>query len=333
MDSITISASDFAKLTNLSRTVTELQEKLYLLETSFKPPGSDAFREPRVSDPEYFDGKRAQVRNFIGQVRLVLNAQPSRYATERHKVMFAASFLRSTAFSWFQPFLESSTSPALLDNFDMFAHAVQSTFGDPDQTATAERQLHSLRQTTSVASYATDFRRLALDTQWNDSALTAQFYRGLKDLIKDEIAKMERPTSLEDLIEISIRLDNRIQDRRLEKFSTFSSPQRYLEKPRHSSPLGTDQSPQSPVFRAKNSLPLRQSSSSTAMEIDASQSFRTRPGLAPEERERRRRLNLCLYCGQSGHIAASCNSRPKTSHIHASKAQTQTDLKDQVRKL
>ena len=33
--------------------------------------------------------------------------------------------------------------------------------------------------------------------------------------------------------------------------------------------------------------------------------------LTPEEREHRRRNGLCLYCGESGHLMATCNRRPQ----------------------
>lgn len=188
---ISISAAELETLTNLANSVTELQEKLRYLELG-KSMAVSTPKEPRIADPEYFHGKRSDLKNFLSQVRLVISAQSSRFPTEKHKVIFAASFLRSTAFSWFQPHLENSQSP-ILENFDLFCASIQSTFGDPDEVGTAERELFSLRQTASVASYASDFRRYAAITSWNDSALLAQFYRGLKDVVKDEIAKMDRP--------------------------------------------------------------------------------------------------------------------------------------------
>ncbi len=33
--------------------------------------------------------------------------------------------------------------------------------------------------------------------------------------------------------------------------------------------------------------------------------------ISPEERDRRYRQNLCLYCGQAGHVKISCLTRPK----------------------
>ncbi len=43
--------------------------------------------------------------------------------------------------------------------------------------------------------------------------------------------------------------------------------------------------------------------------------------ISPEERDRRYRQNLCLYCGQDGHVKVSCPTRPKQ---HASSAVSQS---------
>jgi hypothetical protein len=49
----------------------------------------------------------------------------------------------------------------------------------------------------------------------------AQYYRGLKDTVKDEIARSDRPDDLEDTIKIAIRIDNRIYKQVLEKKGSY----------------------------------------------------------------------------------------------------------------
>lgn len=36
-----------------------------------------------------------------------------------------------------------------------------------------------------------------------------------------------------------------------------------------------------------------------------------RTSLTPEERQRRRQGNLCLYCGQAGHFIAHCQAKAR----------------------
>ena len=60
------------------------------------------------------------------------------------------------------------------------------------------------------------------------------FNRGLKDRIKDEIAHSGRPDNLSEVIDLSVRLDNRMFNRYLQKKSTnFPSacPQRSCKGP------------------------------------------------------------------------------------------------------
>lgn len=53
--------------------------------------------------------------------------------------------------------------------------------------------------------------------QWNDHALLAQFHNGLKEEVKDDVSKAEKPHERSELIELAIRIDNRQYERRLEK--------------------------------------------------------------------------------------------------------------------
>jgi hypothetical protein len=56
---------------------------------------------------------------------------------------------------------------------------------------------------------------------WGEKALIAQYYRGLKDTVKDEMARSDRPDDLEDTIKIAVRIDNRIYERALEKKGSY----------------------------------------------------------------------------------------------------------------
>ena len=48
-------------------------------------------------------------------------------------------------------------------------------------------------------------------------ALKAQYYKGLKDGVKDEIARSEAPDNLQELIEMAVKIDNRNFERALER--------------------------------------------------------------------------------------------------------------------
>ena len=63
--------------------------------------------------------------------------------------------------------------------------------------------------------------------EWEDKALTAKYYKDLKDSVKDRIVETDRPEKLDKMIKKSIIIDNRQYKRRLEqegKSSQWSFP-------------------------------------------------------------------------------------------------------------
>jgi hypothetical protein len=41
-----------------------------------------------------------------------------------------------------------------------------------------------------------DFQRNAVKTGWNDVSLRSQYYKGLKDAVKDDLSREKKPTIL-----------------------------------------------------------------------------------------------------------------------------------------
>lgn len=299
---VTLTRSQFEQLAAMADEFSRLQSRLQSLES--RPDPQPTTREPHVSSPSHFSGNRAELRNFLSQVRLVIDVQPSRFQSERQKVLYAASFLRDTAYSWFEPLLHQSPAPSLLDDFGEFTAKLSSVFGDPDQTASAERDIRHLRQRSSASAYAAEFQRLAAYISWNDSALASQFYWGLSDAVKDDMAQIDRPGDLATLIATAIRIDTRQTERKLEQ--RYRAPGHiFSPAPPQHQPF-TQQRPQTFATRPPPSTP---SSSFSPMDIESTIS-RKRAPLSAEERERRRRNNLCMYCGQPGHFASTCPVRP-----------------------
>jgi hypothetical protein len=68
-----------------------------------------------------------------------------------------------------------------------------------------------LRQRTSAATYRAEFSILAAKVGWNDDTLASQFYRGLKDQVREEITiRYERPSTLKEIADLAIQIDSRI---------------------------------------------------------------------------------------------------------------------------
>ncbi|KAK2889879.1 hypothetical protein Q8A73_018179 [Channa argus] len=119
----------------------------------------------------------------------------------------------------------------------------------------------------SVADFSVEFRVLATEAQWDDAALRTVFRSGLSDPVKDELTHQDPPDSLDELIELAIRLDNRIRERRRERGQIPASVPQGLRTP----PL---KSLVSPV-----------SSASASSELPAEPMELARARLSPTERQ------------------------------------------------
>ena len=261
--------------------------------------------EPKVASPEYYEGQRTKLSTFITQVTMVIVLQPTRFATEVAKVLYMGSYLRGTAFLWFQPYVTAEPQPGFMSDFKEFCKELRHTFGDPDEVATAERQLYALRQRGSVTSYLADFMRHAVLIKWNDEAKAAQFYRGLKDSIKDELSRIGRPSTLKGLEEAAIRIDTRLFERVVERGerttvtgSSVGNPNRFTPG---SNPGSNSQRPT--ITKTAYTAPQEHFRATFPNSLER---LTKRGKLTPSEYQRRRDNDLCLYCGEKGHQVVNC---------------------------
>ncbi|XP_051917513.1 uncharacterized protein LOC127598046 [Hippocampus zosterae] len=102
----------------------------------------------------------------------------------------------------FFPRLRSSVSPGV----------------PPSRGREAEGRLIELHQgRRSVADYLIEFQILAAQSGYEDRALCGLFRRGLNTQLKDELATRDNSSDLEELIDLSLLLDNRMRERSRER--------------------------------------------------------------------------------------------------------------------
>jgi hypothetical protein len=240
----------------------------------------------KLNKPPEFDGRDKRAANtFLTHLQLHFLATPHLFPNDRSKVLFASTYLRGHAFAWIEPHLLKQDDP-IIQSWEAFQEAFLSSLGDPDRERTLTRDLQALVQTGSAAVYTTEFFRLSAFLGWNDQALQAQYYSGLKPEVKDALALSDKTlTTVQDLANFAIRIDNRLFERRQEN-------RRNPNLMRHT-PIPT-------TIRTPTLSPA----GPTPMVLDAN-----RPrfqSLSPDERQHRIRNGLCLYCGQKGHMAIAC---------------------------
>ena len=76
-------------------------------------------------------------------------------------------------------------------NFETFKIYVRRVFEDIDAERTVTRELMNLEQKRVTSIYTVWFQKVLFNLSWEDAALTEQFYKGLKNVVKNDIAREE----------------------------------------------------------------------------------------------------------------------------------------------
>ncbi len=125
------------------------------------------------------------------------------------------TLLTGKALDWATALWEQHSPPA--DNCELFVAEMRRVFHHPTSGGEVEHRLLQISQgTRSVAEFAIEFRTLASESGWDQQALRVTFHRALSPYLKDELALRDPAPDLESLIDIAIRVDNRIRERRRE---------------------------------------------------------------------------------------------------------------------
>uniref|UniRef100_A0A3B3HYY0 CCHC-type domain-containing protein n=1 Tax=Oryzias latipes TaxID=8090 RepID=A0A3B3HYY0_ORYLA len=249
----------------------------------------------QLARPERFSGDSGDCRAFITQCELHFELQAASFPTDRAKVAFIISHLSDRAGAWATA--EWQRGGATCASLSAFLDAFTQVFQHTKPGREAARALMRLTQgNRRVTDYAIEFRTLASESGWNPAALTDAFLEGLSEELKDHLAPLELPSSLEPLIALVIRIDNRLQDRRRGRRVDVSQfrghPDVYVQPSPHMSSVTPTVPPAAPLEEP--------------MQLG-------RGRLSPTERRRRMAAGECLYCGQRGHYCKNC---PKASARH-----------------
>jgi len=231
---------------------------------------------------------------------------------------------------WFEPDLLNSGNPAdrphWMNSWVHFVVELQSTFGPHDPVADAEHQLEHLRMKDSyrVTRYIVDFNRLASQVQdYGDGALHRLFYSGLPDRLKDEIAQVGKPLTLNGLRALCQEIDARYWERKDEisctmKTQSTSSPTKPSNSGGNSSNSGQEKSKASnSSSSASGSSKTTSNQSSSGSRPDLTDKLGKDGKLTADERKRRLDNNLCMFCGGTGHFADNCPKKTKKAKAHA----------------
>jgi len=293
----------FTQQKDLVAAVQSLTNQLATLTTS-PDPAPDPLRqpppplqpahhsEPRIPAPERYNGDLGTCGPFLTQCSLLFEHQPHSFTNDRARIAYHIKLLKGPALEWASAVWDQQTP--ICDSYPNFVLEMRNIFDHPVRGRDAAKRLQTLRQgSRSVAEMAIDFRTLAIQSGWNDKALQGCFQQFLCDTIKDELVSRDEPADLEGLIALSIRIDNRLRERRRER--SVRSPQ-----------ASVSSSPAPPRFPSIH-FPEPRRDCPRVSEPEPMQLGRAH--LSPEERARRLRSNSCMYCGLVGHFVSVCPSK------------------------
>ena len=234
-------------------------------------------------------------------------------------MLYASSYLKGVAYSWFKPLLlqyvEKKSVPVEFTTWKAYSDSLTRMYGDPNLVKAKTRELKALRQTSSVSAYVSEFRRIASYLEWNDSPLVEEFYTGLMGNVKDLLVNENpQPAGLEQLISASLRCDSRIIERIIEKRSERpAKPPFSGSNPKSSAPLAPHRpmTPSSQTPRAPQVLPPRPSNDGTSpMELDVQRYPQWTTEQKLQRLEYRKKNGLCVYCGSDKHNVQFCPTCP-----------------------
>lgn len=225
--------------------------------------------------PEKFDGNPDMLGPFIYQCQLFMERSNRDFSVDRVRVCFVTSMLIGRAARWATAKLQRCTY--LMHNYTAFMMELKHVFEDPQRREAAKRKIRRLRQGPGpVVDYSNAFQMIAQDLDWTEPALMDQFQEGLNPDIRAELSRQEAPKTLAALITACIHIERRLARDAAAK--PDPSPRALVMPP------NSQMDPTEPVGGA-------------------------RMRLSKEEKERRRKMNLCLYCGNGGHFADTCPAK------------------------
>eukprot|EP00833_Pecoramyces_ruminatium_P010785 jgi/Orpsp1_1/1184817/evm.model.c7180000091086.1 len=232
-----------------------------------------------------FVGDRKYFKGFLAKMELIFMLYQDRFPRDDDKVVYIISRLYGQAMNWAATLIENR-DPCLVD-YEAFIERFKSFFGDTDITYVANQRLRTIKQKNlgGMRGYIMEFNKYADDSNWNEEAKMDAFIAGLNNQVATRILEMfPGPRNLLALQTIASRIDARL-----------TVNQQFF---RNSSSSG---------FRSFN----YKKNKSNKYKNNKNNNKYHGP-LSQEEKDRRRRENLCLYCGASNHSLKEC---PKSTII------------------
>lgn len=182
----------------------------------------------KPEQPPKFDGNPKKLQEHLTSLKSYHMYYPSLFTSNPLKVRHAMGRLEGKAAQNYESILKDFVTQApsqrkpettmMFDSFDRYEQSLIDNYGEWDEKHDALNAIRKLKQTKAASEYLSEFRYIAAKLNWSNENLIDEFYRNLKDDVKDELVKnMDPPTDFAQYAKLAVMIDNRLFERRMEK--------------------------------------------------------------------------------------------------------------------
>lgn len=274
-----------------------------------------ATKSERHPDPEPFNGNRADLDRFISQLFNKLDINGDRYPTDKEKVGYAFGRLSGLAATTMEGYWTQGACS--IHNLRDFVDHLERLYGNPHRKEQAANEWMLLRQDNrEFSEFLAQFERLAaIAGITEENQRRRQLGLSISNKLRYRMASAENiPTDYVSFRERCIQIESRFREA-----DALASISKVLSTPKNTTPRrNTLTHPARDTAPARLLYPPNPATGANATPIaprtttyggNAMDLSRQRGPLTSEEKQRRKDLNLCLYCGNPGHIARDCPNR------------------------
>jgi len=273
-------------------------------------------KSERHPDPEPFLGENGDLDRFTSQLYNKLRMNADRYPTEETKVGYAFSRLKGPPAKAMEGFWSKGSTT--IYTLDEFVGNLERLYGNPHKKEHAVFEWLRLRQRNRrFTEFLAEFERLAnLGGVQGDDRLQPQLELAISDELRNRMITLDViPSDYLGFRNKCLQIESRLAN--AASLSTISRSSPAVGPPRATLPRAAplvqvissapSPRPNSSPATGPNAIPV--SNRTTTEGGNLMDLSRIRGPLTPEEKQRRRDNNLCLYCAGPGHIARECPNR------------------------
>lgn len=246
-----------------------------------------------MKDGEIFTGQKKDFYAWKDTILLKLNSNSDHFPDERSKLGYIYSQMNLISKTHIQIWVKDGI--ILFDSVNQMINVLDTIFGDPNRVRDAVNRMHAnFQRNQAFSSWIVEIRRDAAIAGYDSNS------RPLRDLIFYNMS-----LELKKALVHERDIDNLNFDEAIARLQDIDNRQRAIFN------LVSKSNDRKAQFSRSLSTPMPNLAlKGDPMDLSLVDTQRRGP-LSREEKDRRRRLGLCIYCGEKGHLLNYCPVRPQ----------------------